>query len=386
MRKTKQQVIFKFTIKLLGNVALKMQVMMSQYPLPQIGKTLRNRYKIIKLLGSGGSGDTYLAIDLDLPGQPYCVVKHFQPKGLSSNIALLAKNLFAWEAEVLYQLGNDHDQIPRLFAHFDEDGDFYLVQEFVDGHDLTKEILPGRCLNENAVFYLLKDILEVVVFVHQHNIIHRDIKPQNLMRRHYDDKIVLIDFGSIKKIGVLAINSQGKTSVNNIVVGTPGYMPSEQCKGEPKLCSDVYAVGMIGIQALTGIRPDQLPKDPNTKQVIWRDKVQVSDAFADVLDTMVCDRANQRYQSAIEALQALFSARQLSPPSLTDIQDQRVNAYFLSPRRNSIVLLGMSLGVITSLAVIIIIYIFLQTSISTPNQPTQSRWFFREFVKPMREQ
>ncbi|MHC5730371.1 MAG: protein kinase domain-containing protein, partial [Nostoc sp.] len=169
-------------------------------------------------------------------------------------------------------LGNEHDQIPRLFAHFNEDGDFYLVQQFIDGHALTQEIVPGQRLSENAVLNLLREILEVLAFVHQHNIIHRDIKPQNLMRRHTDQKIVLIDFGSIKKISALGA---GLT----IAVGTPGYMPSEQAKGKPKLCSDIYAVGMIGIQALTGLIPEQLQEDPNTGEVIWRDKAQVSGAL-----------------------------------------------------------------------------------------------------------
>ncbi|MHC5827751.1 MAG: protein kinase domain-containing protein, partial [Nostoc sp.] len=150
--------------------------------------------------------------------------------------------------------------------------------------------------------------LEVLAFVHKHNIIHRDIKPQNLMRRHTDQKIVLIDFGSIKKISALGA---GLT----IAVGTPGYMPSEQAKGKPKLCSDIYAVGMIGIQALTGLIPEQLQEDPNTGEVIWRDKAQVSGALANVLDTMVCDRYNQRYQSATEALQALNSELVLSQSS-----------------------------------------------------------------------
>ncbi|MEH2299139.1 MAG: serine/threonine-protein kinase [Nostoc sp.] len=298
-------------------------------------KTLRNRFEIVKHLGSGGSADTYLAVDVDLPGQPHCVVKHFHPKDANPAVLPIAKKLFEREAEVLYQLGNDHNQIPRLFAHFNEDGDFYLVQEFIDGHALTQEIVPGQRLSENAVLNLLKDILEVLAFVHQHNIIHRDIKPQNLMRRHSDQKIVLIDFGSIKKIGALGA---GLT----IAVGTPGYMPSEQAKGKPKLCSDIYAVGMIGIQALTGLIPEQLQEDPNTGEVIWRDQAQVSDALANVLDTMVRDRHSQRYQSAAEALQALYALTYILPTQLDvfsdlNLQSSRVispNSWYWNVREN----------------------------------------------------
>lgn len=367
------------TVKLMGsggsgNTYLLGGAISNRYRYSFARKTLRNRFEIVKHLGSGGSGDTYLAVDLDLPGQPHCVVKHFHPKDSSPAVLPIAKKLFDREAEVLYQLGNDHDQIPRLFAHFDEDGDFYLVQEFIDGHALTQEIVPGQCLNENAVLNLLKDILEVLAFVHQHNIIHRDIKPQNLMRRYSDQKIVLIDFGSIKKIGALGA---GLT----IAVGTPGYMPSEQAKGKPKLCSDIYAVGMIGIQALTGLIPEQLPEDPNTGEVIWRDQAQVSDALANILDTMVRDRYNQRYQSATEALQALNSALVLSQSSQSAGINQNTDDSYLLTYRNFILLLGIGLGATTSLIVIVLIYTFINTGTSVPNQPTPLKSFLEKFVE-----
>ncbi|MFN6558810.1 MAG: protein kinase domain-containing protein [Nostoc sp. ChiSLP01] len=348
-------------------------VIRNRYHQGFVKKTLRNRFEIIKQLGSGGSGDTYLAIDLDLPGRPHCVVKHFHPKDPNPTVGAIAKKLFAREAEVLYQLGNDHDQIPRLFAHFDEGGDFYLVQEYIDGHSLTQEIIPGQRLRENAVLSLLKEILEVLAFVHEHNIIHRDIKPQNLMRRHSDGKIVLIDFGSIKKIGALG-------AALTVVVGTPGYMPSEQAKGKPKLSSDIYAVGMIGIQALTGLVPSQLQEDPNTGEVIWRDRAQVSDAFADILDRMVCDRHSQRYQSAAEALEAINSdSIELQSSQSVGLKQNIVDNYFLA-YRNFILLLGIGLGASTSLIVIILIYTFLNASASLPQQPTQLKNIIEKFI------
>ncbi|PHJ68020.1 serine/threonine protein kinase [Nostoc linckia z18] len=347
--------------------------MRNRYHQSFVRKTLRNRFEIIKQLGSGGSGDTYLAIDLDLPGRPHCVVKHFHPKDSNPAVGAIAKKLFVREAEVLYQLGNDHEQIPRLFAHFDEGGDFYLVQEYIDGHSLTQEIIPGQRLRENAVLILLKDILEVLVFVHEHNIIHRDIKPQNLMRRHSDGKIVLIDFGSIKKIGALGA---GLT----VVVGTPGYMPSEQAKGKPKLSSDIYAVGMIGIQALTGLVPSQLQEDPETGEVIWRHHAQVSDAFADILDRMICDRHSQRYQSAAEALEAINSCLLGLESSPSAGQKQNIiDSYFLA-YRNFILLLGIGLGASTSLIVIILIYTFLNASTFLPQQPTQLKNIIQKFI------
>jgi serine/threonine protein kinase len=277
---------------------------MSQEPL--IGKTLKNRYRILEQLGRGGFGDTYLAEDWDLPNHPLCVVKHLKPRNPSQAVLVFARRLFNSEAQVLYRLGNEHDQIPRLFAHFEENSEFYLVQEFVDGHDLSKEIIRGKRLSENEVNKLLQDILEVLATVHQQNIIHRDIKPQNLMRRRKDGRIVLIDFGIVKEISALGINAQGQTSTT-IAVGTPGYTPSEQLNGHPKLCSDIYAVGMVGIQALTGILPCQLQKDPDTLEVIWRIHAEVSDTLANILTKMVRYDFSQRYQTATAALQSLIA-------------------------------------------------------------------------------
>lgn len=278
-----------------------------------VGVILRNRYQIVKLLGSGGFGDTYLAVDLDLPGQPKCVVKQLKPKDPNPAVLPIAKSLFEREAQILHQLGNENDQIPRLFAHFEENGEFYLVQEFVDGHDLTQEMTPGQPKSENVVFKLLKDILEVLAVVHQHNIIHRDIKPPNIMRRRKDGKIVLIDFGAVKEIGALGVNAMGQTSLT-VAVGSPGYMPSEQAHGKPRLASDIYAVGMLGIQALTGLMPYELQEDPRTGDIIWRNAAQVSNSLADVLDTMVRYSFSQRYQSAAEALQALIPTVVPLPP------------------------------------------------------------------------
>ncbi|MEO1670969.1 MAG: serine/threonine-protein kinase, partial [Cyanobacteria bacterium J06631_2] len=191
-----------------------------------IGRTLLSRYKITKSLGGGGFGDTYQAVDLALPNNPPCMVKHLLPKSSHPSILPIAKELFEREAQTLYDLGV-HNQIPRLYAHFEENGEFYLVQEFIDGHDLSQEITVGTKLNEKQTAQLVQDILEVLAFVHKQNVIHRDIKPSNIMRRKQDGKLVLIDFGSVKVLSALVINSQGMTDVT-IGVGSPGYMPSEQ--------------------------------------------------------------------------------------------------------------------------------------------------------------
>ncbi|MGD1717662.1 protein kinase domain-containing protein [Dapis sp. BLCC M172] len=197
-------------------------------------KILINRYKIISELGKGSFGTTYLAVDLDLPNQPQCVVKQLAPSDPRPKVFQVAKKLFEKEAKTLQNLGK-HNQIPKFFDYFEEEGKFYLV-EFIEGNDLAKEIDSQRIFTENEVAKLLTEILEVLKYVHQQNVIHRDLKLQNIMRRKSDGKIVLIDFGAVKEIKGLTVTSQGHTTTT-IAVGTHGYMPSEQAAGKPKFFS-----------------------------------------------------------------------------------------------------------------------------------------------------
>jgi eukaryotic-like serine/threonine-protein kinase len=282
-----------------------------------IGKTLAGRYHIISHLGGGSFGQTYLAEHRRLSGNNLCIVKHLQPEETDPFTLQEAKRLFYQEAKALKKLGS-HDQIPQLVDDFEESSEFYLVQEYIDGQDLGKEELArGKHLSEAEVTKLLEDILEVLEFVHQQNIIHRDIKPSNLMRRRKDGKIILIDFGAVKEITKLTVASNGQTTVT-VNIGTPEYMPSEQSQGHPKLCSDIYAVGMLGIQALTGVFPDKLLRDGNL-EVVWRDRVQVSPALADILDKMVRYHFSQRYYSAVDALSAIKNLTNAPSPTIISL-------------------------------------------------------------------
>ena len=266
------------------------------------GRILRRRYKIISELGKGGFGTTYLAVDLDLPDRTKCVVKQLTPSDPRPQVFQIAKELFEKEARTLQRLG-EHDRIPRLFAYFEENGQFYLVQEYIEGYDLTKEIYSGN-FNENRTVQLLIEILEALKYVHRQNAIHRDLKPQNIMRRKSDGKIVLIDFGAVKEIKGLTITSAGVTTTT-IVVGTPGYMPDEQAAGKPKFCSDIYAVGMMGIEALSGLHVSQFPKDRSTGEILWKNQVNVSDEFGRVLERMAFDYWKHRYQGVDDAIAQL---------------------------------------------------------------------------------
>jgi serine/threonine protein kinase len=275
-----------------------------------MGAVLAGHYHVVKPLGSGGFGQTFLARDSHLPGQPLCVVKQFKPRFTSSKSLHVAKRLFDLEAKALYQLGN-HDQIPRLLAHFEQDGEFYLVQEYVEGWSLDRELELHGQLSEAEVVTILHDILHVLTFVHGQQVIHRDIKPSNLIRRKRDRRMVLIDFGAVKQMSAEPTTTSGHTSLT-VAIGSPGYMPVEQQSSLPQFSSDVYAVGMVGLQALTGINPKELPKDDRTGEIDCS-QLPISPEFAAVLAKMVCYDYRQRYHDAGQALQALLQTEAVQP-------------------------------------------------------------------------
>ncbi|MGQ4649468.1 protein kinase domain-containing protein [Lyngbya aestuarii] len=268
-------------------------------------KPLGGRYQVISQLAAGGFGQTFKAYDLHLPGHPQCVVKQLKPQVSDAASLQTARRLFDTEAQVLYKLG-DHEQIPRLLAHFEEQQEFYLAQELIEGEPLATELVAGQAWSESQVVALLQDILCVLAFVHQQQVIHRDIKPSNLMRRQGDGRIVLIDFGAVKQVSTQMFSPQSGQTNLTISIGTQGYMPKEQLGGSPRFSSDVYAVGMIGIQALTGTHPRLLAEDPQTGEVRWQERLEsVTPELAEVLEKMVRYDFRARYGTAVEALAAI---------------------------------------------------------------------------------
>ncbi len=265
-----------------------------------VENTLRDRYQIIQHLGSRRFCEIYLAKDEDFPGKPVCVIKQLKPKNLDPLLWSTAKRFFKAEAEALYRLGK-HDKIPQLLAQFEEGANSYIVQEFIEGKELSEELIAGQQWSEEQVIVFCREVLEILDFLHQHHIIHRDIKPSNLIRRTKDNKITLIDFGAVKqKTPDFGVNvDQGGWTV---AIGTEGYMPPEQANGNPQYNSDIYALGVICIQALTGVAPQ---KDNHTNELIWQNQAKISPKFANVLNKIVHTDYNQRYQSAAVALQEI---------------------------------------------------------------------------------
>nr|WP_290227170.1 bifunctional serine/threonine-protein kinase/ABC transporter substrate-binding protein [Trichocoleus desertorum] len=269
-----------------------------------LGRLLGARYKVIQALGSGGFGQTYIAEDMQRPGNPPCVLKHLNFSTHHSQVLQQVRRLFYAEAETLEKLGKHHDQIPQLLAYFEEEQEFYLVQEFIPGNPLSVELPGGTKLSEAQVIGILEDVLGVLAYVHSQGVIHRDIKPDNLIRRQQDGKLVLIDFGAVKTITNQVVETTGQTQLS-VPIYTSGYGASEQCLGKPQFSSDIYALGVIAIQALTGMRPSQFPLDPESSEIVWHDQARVSLHLRNIIDKMVRYHFSQRYQSAIAVLQDL---------------------------------------------------------------------------------
>ncbi|MDZ7959601.1 MAG: Ycf66 family protein [Aulosira sp. DedQUE10] len=278
-----------------------------------LGKLLDGRYKVIQVLSAGGFGETYIVEDTRRPGNPRCVLKLLKPASSDPYYLQVARRLFNSEAEILEQLGN-HDQIPRLLAYFEENQEFCLVQELIVGHPLSAEMQPHKYWTESQVIQMLQDVVGILEFVHSYGVIHRDIKPDNLIRRNSDGKLVLIDFGAVKQMQTQIATSPSQIPPT-VAIGTPGYMPAEQAQGKPRHNSDIYAVGMIAIQGLTGMLPTQLSENPDTGEVVWQNQTQVSPRLEDFVQKMVRYHYRDRYQSATEVLLDLRELVSASAPT-----------------------------------------------------------------------
>jgi formylglycine-generating enzyme required for sulfatase activity/tRNA A-37 threonylcarbamoyl transferase component Bud32 len=272
------------------------------------GNFLRNRYRVLRLLGEGGFSRTYATEDADRLDAP-CVIKQFFPQVQGTSERTKAAELFKQEAKRLYELGENHIQIPRLLAYFEQGSSLYLVQEFIQGKTLLQE-LQQQPFGEEQIRELLADILPVLEFIHKRNVIHRDIKPENIIRRESDGRLVLIDFGGAKQVTQTSLSRQAT------VLYTIGYAPSEQMAGFACHASDLYSLGVTCVRLLTQCLPvqddcgqiDDTLYDPLNGIWLWREHLQninitISDELGQILDKLLSHLARDRYQSATEVLE-----------------------------------------------------------------------------------
>ena len=265
-----------------------------------------NRYRVVRELGKGGFGTTSLVEDTQLPSGRRCVLKELMPVESSAEIYTLVKQRFEREAVILEELGNLTLQIPSLYAYFAENNKFYLVQEYVEGETIAQRVQSQGVMSDAAVREWVMGLLPVLTVVHDRKIIHRDIKPDNVILRQRDHKPVLIDFGAVRETMGTLITPNGQ-STQSIVIGTPGFMASEQAAGRAVFGSDLYSLGLTAIYGLTGKIPQELPTDPMTGEVQWRSYApSVSAGLASVIDRAIAPGIHARFQTSGQMLDELL--------------------------------------------------------------------------------
>ena len=287
---------------------------------------LRDRYYIIRPLGGGGFGRTFLAEDRDKLNE-LCVVKQLVPQLQGTSNQKKATQLFEQEARRLQQLG-EHPQIPNLYAYFAEDDYLYLVQQLIDGQSLREQLDEQGAFSEQQIWELFADLLPVLQFIHNHQVIHRDIKPDNVMRRYSDRRLVLIDFGVSKQFTTSAIATIGTT------IGSFGYASSEQMNsGAAYPASDLYSLGVSCFHLLTQISPTHLWTEYGYSWVKqWQQhlNIQISSELTAILDKLLQKDIQQRYQNVEQVLSDLRLIPAFVASDLTQLPSPGANCCYRS--------------------------------------------------------
>ena len=267
-------------------------------------KLFRDRYQVIRIIGRGGFGVTFLAKDLELPTTPYCVIKLLCPKVSSSSALETARLRFEREAKTLSKLGN-HSQIPMLLDYFVLEGEFYLVQEYIQGGTLARLIRRNGPISETGVRQFLREMLPLLHYVHSNRVIHRDIKPQNIIRCQNHRRLVLIDFGAVKE-QISQVEDSNMKGVTTHFIGTVGFAPPEQFDLRSVFSSDIYALGVTCLYLLSGVGPLDFETDRHTRKLLWRHKIpNVSAELGNILDQMLQPSPRDRFPSARSIIVAL---------------------------------------------------------------------------------
>ena len=281
---------------------------------PKAGEILGDRYLKQSVLGRGGFGVTFLARNIALPGQPLCVIKQLAPQFTDPQLIAIARQQFELEAHSLGRLSS-HAQIPTLLDYLQVGTDLYLVEEYIPGIDLRQIVSQQRRFTAPEVENFLLQMLRVLEYMHSKQLIHRDLKPQNIILCRTDRRFVLVDFGSVKDIDPTPKCPQW---IDSIAIGTPGFAPPEQLADRPTYASDIYALGMTCIYLLTGKQPSQFPTDEHTCELMWSDTVEISADLSQIIATTIQISLSERYQSAAAVLSALEN-RSLRAKLRTDL-------------------------------------------------------------------
>jgi serine/threonine protein kinase len=264
-----------------------------------------DRYQIERQLGRGGFGETFLAKDTRMPTERTVVIKKLKPINQQNIDYQVIKDSFKKEAAVLEELGRNHPNIPELYDYFEDEGEFYLVQEYIEGKTLA-EISP---ISQEQAFSILNSLLRTLQYLQERKLIHRDIKPENIVVRSADGLPVLIDFGAVKDSMGKVRRSSGSV-MSSMVIGTRGFMAPEQSEGSPIFSSDLYSLARTMIFALTDKLPNEIEKNMVTGQLDWHKYLPTLDpTLARVLDTASQLSPERRYPTAEEMYRDLHSSQ-----------------------------------------------------------------------------
>ncbi|MGD1804004.1 protein kinase domain-containing protein [Dapis sp. BLCC M126] len=289
-----------------------------------IGTILQNRYRVISILGQGGFSRTYLAEDTGRFNER-CALKEFIPQQTNANTVAKSQELFSREAAILYQI--QHPQIPKFRATFEENQRLFLLQDYVEGKTyrtiLQERQVTNSLFSEAEVLTFFGQMLPVLAHIHNFGIIHRDISPDNIIRRESDQMPVLIDFGVVKEIATKVQSPDLTVPLTN--VGKFGYAPWEQIQlGRATANSDLYALAVTIVVLLTGKEPQELI-DKTTLTWNWQRWVAVSPELAEILNKMLSRQPGDRYQSVTEVGQALATLPGVKYQQLPTINQEQNN-------------------------------------------------------------
>lgn len=271
-----------------------------------MSELINQRYEILQQLGNGTFASTYLVKNLQQPEQGQAILKLLKPDQPDRRLDALAKALFEQEVQILKDLAQ-YPSTPSLLAEFDEAGEIGLVQTFIDGTSVQDAFCQNLFWDEGQLARFLTEALSTLKLVHDAGFIHRDLNPAHWIQPLGDRALVLIDFNGAQKIEVpqklgvkLALKVEPDITTA-FVIGTSGYMAPEQMQGHADVRSDLYSLGLIAIQGVTGRSPSQFSRNPQG-EIRWQPLMPLRIELIDILTHLVRYHPQNRYWSAAEAL------------------------------------------------------------------------------------
>ncbi len=277
------------------------------------GNLLGGRFRVVQTIADETYGQTYLVEDTIVAEMPRWIAKSFCLINKTNLQLDWARSLFRNQVPKLQQLSDRSSDFPKITTYFEQEEEFYIVEEAIDGTRLSDEVLNSRLYSESELIQFLQQLLASLHIAHSCNMVHGDICPRNLIRRNNNQAgnqhFVLTNFAVLK--GVYATAAQ-----NGVVLGTPSYMPFEQALGKFTPSCDIYALGLTAIQLLTGLHPSQLVRREDLNLLNWQMGSEIRPELATILNRMVKHHPENRYQTAQEVLYDLDNL-----PTSQDIND-----------------------------------------------------------------